>query len=150
MNEFDNVVERRGTDSSKWGKYKGTDVLPFWVADMDFRAPPFVREALQRRVEHGIFGYSETPPELVHAAVAWLDAQFDWAVNPDWLVWLPGVVTGMNLASRAIGAPGDSVMMNVPVYYPFLAVPDEQRTQSHRSAVGAERPALGDGPRGDE
>ncbi len=131
MNEFDNVVERRGTDSSKWGKYKGTDVLPFWVADMDFRAPPFVREALQRRVEHGIFGYSETPPELVHAAVAWLDAQFDWTVNPDWLVWLPGVVTGMNLASRAVGAPGDSVMMNVPVYYPFLAVP----ANSGRNAI---------------
>jgi cysteine-S-conjugate beta-lyase len=141
MNEFDNVVERRGTDSSKWGKYKGTDVLPFWVADMDFRAPPFVREALQRRVEHGIFGYSETPPELVHAAVAWLDAQFDWAVNPDWLVWLPGVVTGMNLASRAVGAPGDSVMMNVPVYYPFLAVP----ANSGRNAI--EVPLVLNGPR---
>lgn len=141
MNEFDNVVERRGTDSSKWGKYKGTDVLPFWVADMDFRAPPFVREALQRRVEHGIFGYSETPPELVHAVVTWLDAQFDWAVNPDWLVWLPGVVTGMNLASRAVGVPGDSVMMNVPIYYPFLAVPGN----SGRNAI--EVPLVLNGPR---
>jgi cystathionine beta-lyase len=101
MNEFDNVVERRGTDSSKWGKYKGVDVLPFWVADMDFRAPPFIREALQRRLDHGIFGYSETPPELTHAAVARLDADFSWSVNPEWLVWIPGVVTGMNLACRA-------------------------------------------------
>ena len=74
MNEFDNVVERRGTDSSKWGKYDGVDVLPFWVADMDFRAPPFIREALQQRLDHGIFGYSETPPELTQAAVARLDA----------------------------------------------------------------------------
>jgi cystathionine beta-lyase len=123
MNEFDKVVERRGTDSSKWGKYKGVNVLPFWVADMDFRAPQFIRDALRRRLEHGIFGYSETPAELVHAVVERLDAQFDWVVNPDWLVWTPGVVTGMNLACRAVGTSGDSVMMNVPVYYPFLAVP---------------------------
>jgi cystathionine beta-lyase len=123
MNEFDNVVERRGTDSSKWGKYKDVDVLPFWVADMDFRAPQFIRDALQRRLDHGIFGYSDTPLELTHAAVARLDAEFSWSVNPEWLVWIPGVVTGMNLACRAVGATGDSVMMNVPVYYPFLSVP---------------------------
>ncbi len=141
MNEFDNVVERRGTDSSKWGKYQGVDVLPFWIADMDFRAPQFIRDALQRRLDHGIFGYSETPAELVHAAVAWLDAQFDWEVSPDWLVWVPGVVTGMNLASRAVGAPGDSVMMNVPVYYPFLAVPGH----SGRNAI--EVPLMLNGPR---
>jgi cysteine-S-conjugate beta-lyase len=123
MNEFDNVVERRGTDSSKWGKYQGVDVLPFWVADMDFRAPQFIRDALQRRLDHGVFGYSDTPPELTDAAIAWLDAEFDWPVDADWLVWMPGVVTGMNLACRAVGAIGDSIMMNVPVYYPFLAAP---------------------------
>jgi cystathionine beta-lyase len=123
MNEFDNVVERRGTGSTKWSKYKDPDVLPFWVADMDFRAPGFIRDALQKRLDHGIFGYSETPRELIDAAILWLAAEFDWAVAPDWLVWLPGVVTGLNLACRAVGAPGDSVMMNVPVYYPFLAAP---------------------------
>ncbi len=123
MNEFDKVVERRGTDSSKWGKYKDVDVLPFWVADMDFQAPAFIRHALQKRLDHGVFGYSDTPPELINAAVAWLDAEFDWSVDPEWLVWLPGVVTGLNLACRAIGTTGDSVMMNVPVYYPFLTAP---------------------------
>jgi cystathionine beta-lyase len=122
MNEFDNVVERRGTGSTKWSKYK-EDVLPFWVADMDFRAPAFIRDALQKQLDHGVFGYSETPPALIDAAVAWLEAEFDWAVAPEWLVWLPGVVPGMNLACRAVGATGDSVMMNTPVYYPFLAVP---------------------------
>ena len=141
MNEFDNVVERRGTDSSKWGKYKGVDVLPFWVADMDFRAPPFIREALQQRLDHGIFGYSETPPELTHAAVARLDADFSWSVNPEWLVWIPGVVTGMNLACRAVGANGDSVMMNVPVYYPFLSAPGN----GGRNAI--EVPLVLNGPR---
>ena len=122
MNEFDKVIERRGTGSTKWSKYPA-DVLPFWVADMDFAAPPFIRRALQARLDHGVFGYSETPPELVDAAIAWLAAQFEWVVSPEWLVWLPGVVTGLNLACRAIGAPGDSVMMNTPIYYPFLAVP---------------------------
>jgi cystathionine beta-lyase len=78
MNEFDDVVERRGTDSSKWSKYQGADVLPFWVADMDLRAPQVIRDALQRRLDHGVFGYSDTPPALVRAAVAWLDAEFDW------------------------------------------------------------------------
>ena len=149
MNEFDNVVERRGTDSTKWAKYAGVDVLPFWVADMDFRAPQFVRDALQRRLDHGVFGYSDTPPELVHAAVAWLDAQFGWAVKPDWLVWIPGVVTGMNLACRAVGTGGDSVMMNVPVYYPFLAVPGNGGRNADRSAAGAERCTVGNGSRRD-
>jgi cysteine-S-conjugate beta-lyase len=123
MDEFDTVIERRGSGSSKWSKYQDRDILPFWVADMDFRAPPFIRDALQRRLEHGVFGYSITPPELVEAVVDWLAAQFDWAVSPSWLVWLPGVVTGFNLACRAVGAPGDSVLMNVPVYYPFLSAP---------------------------
>jgi len=122
MNEFDKVIERRGTGSTKWSKYPA-DVLPFWVADMDFAAPPFIRRALQARLDHGIFGYAETPPQLVDAAVAWLATEFGWTVVPEWLVWLPGVVTGLNLACRAIGTPGDSVMINTPIYYPFLSAP---------------------------
>jgi cystathionine beta-lyase len=131
MHEFDRVIERRGTGSSKWAKYRDRDILPFWVADMDFQAPPFVQAALRDRVEHGIYGYSETPNELIDAAIDWLAAEFDWGVSAAWLVWLPGVVTGLNLACRAIGAPGDSVLMNIPVYYPFLAAPE----QSGRSAI---------------
>ncbi len=123
MNEFDNVVDRRGTHSSKWSRYAGSDVLPFWVADMDFPAPSFIRDALQQRLDHGVFGYSVTPPALVDATITWLAAKFDWTVSPEWLVWLPGVVTGLNLACRSIGATGDSVMMNVPIYYPFLSAP---------------------------
>jgi len=124
MFEFDKVIERRATDSSKWAKYRGRDILPFWVADMDFQAPPFVQAALRDRIEHGIFGYSETPNELIDAVVDWLASEFDWVVPAEWLVWLPGVVTGLNLTCRAIGTPGDSVLMNVPVYYPFLAAPE--------------------------
>jgi cystathionine beta-lyase len=121
--EFDEVIDRRGTWSSKWNRYAGRDVLPFWVADMDFRAPPFIRRALESCVAHGVFGYTETPAPLVAAVVEWLDEEYDWSVSPEWLVWLPGVVGGFNLACRAVGRPGDSVLMNVPVYYPFLAAP---------------------------
>ena len=123
MSEFDTVVERRGTASTKWDKYQDRDVLPFWVADMDFRAPAFITDALRARLDHGIIGYTETPRALVDAVIDWLAVEFDWAVSPDWLVWLPGVVTGLNLACRAVGTPGDSVMMSVPVYYPFLNAP---------------------------
>jgi cysteine-S-conjugate beta-lyase len=124
MYEFDTVIDRRASHSSKWARYQNRDVLPFWVADMDFRAPTFILQALQERLDHGIFGYSMTPPELVEAVIDWLAAEFDWSVSPNWLVWLPGVVTGFNLACRAVGSPGDAVLMNVPVYYPFLSAPE--------------------------
>ena len=73
----------------------------------------------------------------------WLAAEFDWTVSPDWLVWLPGVVPGLNLACRAIGTPGDSVMMNMPVYYPFLAVPEQRRPYGDRSTTRARTRTLG-------
>jgi cystathionine beta-lyase len=124
MYDFDTVIDRRNSHSSKWVKYRDRDVLPFWVADMDFRAPPFIQQALRERLDHGIYGYTATPPELVEAVIDWLAAEFDWTVAPNALVWLPGVVTGFNLACRAVGSPGDSVLMNVPVYYPFLSAPE--------------------------
>jgi len=123
MQEFEEIIDRRGTASSKWNRYDGTDVLPFWVADMDFRAPDFIRRALRDRIDHGVFGYTETPAELVGAVIEWLDDAYGWTVSPDWLVWMPGVVGGFNMACRAVGRPGDAVMMNVPVYYPFLSAP---------------------------
>ena len=123
MHDFDEVVERRGTGSTKWEKYRGRDVLPFWVADMDFRAPSFVLDAIAARLHHGVLGYTETPPALIDAVLAWLTREFGWRVSSDWLVWLPGVVPGLNLACRAVGAPGSSVLIPVPVYYPFLAAP---------------------------
>jgi cystathionine beta-lyase len=120
--DFDRVIDRSATSSAKWNKY-GSDVLPFWVADMDFAAPDFILDPVRRRVAHGILGYTETPPELIDAVLAWLRDSFGWEVSPLWLVWLPGVVPGFNLACRAVGSPGDAVMMNVPVYHPFLSAP---------------------------
>lgn len=121
--DFDRVIDRRGTWSSKWDKYAGTDVLPFWVADMDFAMPEFIREAVLRRLEHPVVGYTRTPATLVEAFQTWLVRHYHWSVPDSWLVWLPGVVTGFNLAARATAAPGGNVVIPTPVYYPFLDVP---------------------------
>jgi cystathionine beta-lyase len=125
--DFDEVLDRRGTASEKWEKYRGRDILPMWVADMDFRSPPAVIEALHRRTEHGVFGYTGPPPELVAATLSMLDRDYDWQVDPDWIVWLPGLVSGLNVTCRAVGEDGDEVLTLTPVYPPFLSAPGNSR-----------------------
>lgn len=124
---FDEPTERRGTWSTKWDRYRDgegyRDVLPFWVADMEFRAPEPVIEALRARVDHGLFGYTQVPDSLVEATTDFLRERYDWAVEPEWLVWIPGVVPGLNLACAAVGETGDAVMTAAPVYHPFLGAP---------------------------
>ena len=117
---FNQTPDRRGTDSIKWGKYAGKDILPLWVADMDFPAPPPVLAALEKRLAHGVFGYAHPTASVVDAVVGYLHARYSWAIDPRWLVWLPGLVTGLNVACRAV--PGD-VLTAVPVYPPFLSAP---------------------------
>ena len=95
MSLFDHPPLRGGTDSLKWAKYAGRDILPLWVADMDFAAPPAVLEALHGRVDQGVFGYAVTPPSLIEAVCTHLQDAFDWQIEADWLVWLPGLVTGL-------------------------------------------------------
>ncbi|MCU0559449.1 MAG: PatB family C-S lyase [Desulfobacterales bacterium] len=123
MFDFDEVIDRRGTASEKWEKYRGREVIPMWVADMDFRSPPAVVEALHRRVAHGVFGYTGPPPELVAATVGMLERDHGWRVDPDWIVWLPGLVCGLNVTCRAVGDDGDEVATLTPVYPPFLSAP---------------------------
>ena len=118
--DFDRVVDRRGSDSIKWSKYAGRDVIPLWVADMDFAAPPAVLDALHRRVEHGVLGYAAPMPSLVEATLAYLDTNYGWKVEPEWLVWLSGVVSGLNLACRVVDG---GVITATPVYPPFLSAP---------------------------
>jgi len=125
--DFDKPVERRGTASMKWEKYKDNDIIPMWVADMDFRSPPAVIRAIQQRTAHGVFGYTVTPEELNQQVVSMLRETYDWSVKPEWLVWLPGLVTGLNVACRAVGSDGDDVMTAVPVYPPFLSAPGFSR-----------------------
>jgi len=125
--DFDAVVERRGTASMKWDKYKSKDIIPMWVADMDFRSPPAVLKALQHRIDHGVFGYTLPPESLNQTVVEMLAAEYNWSIQPQWLVWLPGLVTGLNVACGAVGKDNDQVMTAVPVYPPFLSAPGNCR-----------------------
>jgi cystathionine beta-lyase len=121
--DFDTLPDRSGTWSLKWDRFAGRDVIPMWVADMDFRSAPAVVDALRARVEHGVFGYVEPGPELTGAIIDRLEANHGWRPDPSWFIWLPGLVSGLNIVSRAIGAPGDDVLTAVPVYPPFLSAP---------------------------
>ena len=119
--DFDRIIDRTQSDSLKWCRYG--EALPLWVADMDFPAPEPVRRALAARVDHGIFGYACEPPELREALVAWLARRFGWQVDPSAFVFVPGVVTGFNVACRAVARPGEGVLVQTPVYPPMLAAP---------------------------
>lgn len=123
---FDEVINRYGTDSAKFDTaaehgYPG-DILPLWVADMDFRAPACVQEALHRAVEHGIYGYSIQSGEYYQALESWFARNFDWQLQKDWLITTPGVVFALSVAVRAVTNPGDRVLVLPPVYHPFYSV----------------------------
>jgi cystathionine beta-lyase len=121
--DFDTPQDRRGTDSQKWQRYAGRDVLPMWVADMDFRVAPPIVDALQLRVAHGIFGYARPIRSTVDAVIGALATRYRWQVDPSWLVWLPGLVCGLNVTVRAFAEAGDEVMSLSPVYAPFMGAP---------------------------
>jgi cysteine-S-conjugate beta-lyase len=123
---FDTPPDRRGTDSQKWQKFAGRDVLPMWVADMDFESAPAIVEAIQRRAAHGIFGYSRPVKSTVDAVIGALASRYRWQVDPSWLVWLPGLVVGLNVAIRALTEPGDEVLSLSPIYPPFTIAPKGQ------------------------
>ena len=114
--------ERRNTDSLKWGLFD-EDVLPLWVADMDFTSPPVVIEALQRRVAHGVFGYALDSRELKELVVARMELLHGWKITPDDILLVPGVVSGFNLVCQAVTRAGESILLQPPVYPPFFEVP---------------------------
>ena len=119
--DFDQIIDRRSSDSVKWKAYG--DALPLWVADMDFAAPEPVIRALHERVDHGVFGYGTEPPELRPLIIDHLQRLHGWEVEPEALIFLPGIVTGFNLAAHAVTCPGDGLLVQTPVYFPFLYVP---------------------------
>jgi cystathionine beta-lyase len=121
--DFDIPVDRKNTSSIKWDRYKGRDITPLWVADMDFVSPPAVIDALRQRVEHGVYGYTDVSQELVDVIRQMLKNEYGWEVSEKWFVWLPGLVTGLNVSCRCIGGTGDEVITAVPVYPPFLTAP---------------------------
>lgn len=121
---FDKVYDRHNTWSTKWDKYRGRDIYPMWLADMDFRAPHSIITAVQEQVKHGIWGYSSPPEILKTTIISYLRQRHSWSVHPDWFVWLPGVVPGLHMATNAICQPDQHMLMPVPIYYHFLHVPE--------------------------
>ncbi len=123
--DFDHASQRRGTDSAKWS-YFGPDVLPMWVADMDFAAPQPIIDALQERVGQGVFGYGWDNARLRTALVERMARLYGWTIHPTDIVFLPGLVSGLNAVNRAVGSEGDGVLIQTPVYGPFLSAPVNQ------------------------
>jgi len=121
--DFDALIDRHQTASLKWDKYGDRDILPLWVADMDFRSSPAVVQALEKRVEHGVFGYGVPPRKITGIICEMLAGRYGWQVEAEHLVWLPGLVCGLNVACRAVGREQDEVMTLVPIYPPFLTAP---------------------------
>ncbi len=124
--DFDEVIERRGTDSVKWDGVKNIwgrdDLLPMWVADMDFRTPPFVMDALRKRLEHEVLGYTFACEEWYTSICSWLSRRHGWAVTREMLTFVPGIVRGQAFALQCFTRPGDKVMVMTPVYHPFFLV----------------------------
>jgi cystathionine beta-lyase len=139
---FDRMYNRCGSDSVKWSKYPD-EVLPLWVADMDFRSPEPVIEALRRRVEDGIFGYpvggeeANEHLEMRRVIVERLWRSYQWRVAPDELVFIPGVVTGFNLICQMLQSPGAGVLMQTPVYYPILHAPQSANMLRQEASLSA-------------
>jgi cysteine-S-conjugate beta-lyase len=117
-------VERAGTWSTRWERYAGRDVIPLWVADSDFRCPQPVLEALSRRVEHGVLGYTAPPEDLRQAIVEYLARCHSWKVEPAWIVFLPGVVPGLHMSARRLLAPDEHALVPRPVYQHLKRAPE--------------------------
>jgi len=138
---FDLPPDRRGTDSQKWQKYAGKDILPMWVADMDFPVAPPIVEAIRRRLDHPIFGYGRPTAATTDAVVSALARDYAWPVDPAWLVWLPGLVCGLNVAALAFAQAGEEVLSLSPVYPPFVSGPANQGRVARSVPLALDRAA---------
>lgn len=118
---FDEIIDRRATNSLKWTQYP-EDVIPLWVADMDFRSPAPIRDALRSVLDHGIFGYEFPQRHTLQAVAARMERLYGWQVDPDWVVATPGVVSGFNIAARAVCEEGQGVLVQPPVYHMFYSI----------------------------
>jgi len=132
--DFDTVPTRLGTDSQKWQKYAGREILPLWVADMDFRSSPAIIAALHDRVAQGIFGYARPVKSTVDAVVDALQRNYGWKIDASWIVWLPGLVCGLNVVAQAFAQPGEDVLTLTPVYPPFISAPKNSARLSTQAA----------------
>ncbi|HAM79312.1 MalY/PatB family protein [Ornithinibacillus bavariensis] len=139
MGFFETVYDRKNTRSVKWDMldevFNTSDVLPMWVADMDFRAPKEVTEALLERVKHEIFGYTVIDKDVKASIVNWVARRHHWEINPEWLSFSPGVVTTLHMAVQALTNPNDSILIQTPVYTPFYKVIEEHERKVVKSPL---------------
>ena len=126
MYDFDTIIPRRGTNSIKWDARPPFDVdtegvIPLWVADMDFKAAPFIIDVLRKRVEHGVFGYVCVPDSYYEAVCRWFSGRHGWKVEKDWIIYTTGVVPALSAAVKALSRPGEKVILQSPVYNCFFS-----------------------------
>lgn len=119
--DFDTIIPRRGTNSYKWDSAEDGEVLPMWVADMDFPTAPAITHALQRRIKHGIFGYTRVPDDYYEAVMNWFARRHHWQIERNWIIYTSGVVPALSAVIKALTDPGDKVLVQTPVYNCFFS-----------------------------
>ena len=134
VHDFDEVVDRRGTDSKKYSQYPA-DVLPMWIADSDFKAPKPVVDALVERMQQGVYGYTPISSRLRAAATKWQTERFGWNVDESWVEFVPGVISGVISAVRALSHPGHNIVIQTPCYPPFTDLSDHNGRHLLRNAL---------------
>ena len=132
---FDEIVDRHHTEAlkiealkSRWGR---EDLIPLWVADMDFKTPPFIMEMIRKRCEHKILGYTVKPDEYYKAICNWLKKRYNWDISTQWISFCSGIVPGITFAIQSLTQPGDKILIQPPVYHPFKWIIE----QNNRTAV---------------
>lgn len=131
---FDQEFNRRNSDSGKWNYYD-EDILPLWVADMDFASPKPMLDALHERINHGFFGYGKDPVRLRETICNRMSTLYGWHVTPEQIVFLPGLVSGLNLVARSSDERGSGILVNTPIYPPFLSAPANQERELHEAPL---------------
>lgn len=134
VHDFDEYVERRGTDAKKYNQY-GPDVIPMWIADTDFKCPQPVVDAVVARMQEGVYGYTFNSERLKKAGARWQKVRFGWDVDPSWVEYSPGVIGGVICAVRALSQPGDNIVIQTPCYPPFKDLSDHNGRHLLRNAL---------------
>ena len=143
--DFNELIDRRGSHCCKWDSCTDPDVIPLWIADMDYRAAEPIRRALQRRMDHGVFGYSCVPDEFYEAAIEWFRKYHGWTIRREWMLYTTGVVPAISATIKALAAPGEKVLVQTPVYNCFFSSIRNQGCQVEMSPLAYLADAEGDG-----
>ena len=142
--DFLQCPDRHDTGSEKWDRYRGRttstgkEILPFWVADMDFQSPDVVLNAIRKRTGHAVFGYTHETPDFATTLTTHLREQHNWQIDPSWVIGVPGIVTGLSITARLLSQPGDGILTLTPVYQPFLFLPKLAERRSVRVPLHAD------------